>query len=103
MSRRRPGRRRKRQAHGRVDLVLVLPADGDLELVPWRREMQGTAEGDERLRQREREAPPGSLRLDLCLLPKPLRVEHGSDQQREDEHEEAASGGCRRDPHQKRK
>jgi hypothetical protein len=89
--------------HRRVDLVLVLPADGQLKLVPRSRQVHGAAERDERLGERKRDAPPDSLRLDLRLLPQPFGVEERRDEQRDEEDEDAARGRCRRDLHQKRK
>src|SRR5581483_6855198 len=72
--RERAGRRRQREVHPRVDPILVAPADRHLELVPRRRQVQRTAEGDERPRHVDRDLALKACWLDLRLLPQTLRL-----------------------------
>src|SRR5581483_11228963 len=75
--RERAGRRRQREVHPRVDPILVAPADRHLELVPRRRQVQRTAEGDERPRHVDRDLALKACWLDLRLLPQTLRLQDG--------------------------
>ena len=79
--------------HLRVDPVLVLTADRDLQLVPRRRQVKRARERDERLRDAQRDVALESRRLDLRLLAQPLRLEQRREKQREREDDDPFVGG----------
>jgi hypothetical protein len=89
--------------HLLVDLVLAGPPDRDLELVAGGREVQATADPDERPCELERQVALEPGRLDLRLLAQPLGLQEGGQDQPEDEHQDAATGRSGEEAHQKRK
>jgi hypothetical protein len=99
----RARRRGQGQVYTCVDPVLVLPADRGLELVPRSRQVEGTAEPDERARHVEREVALEAGGLDLRLLAQPLGLEKGREQEADEEEHHAPAGGSPEEAHQKRK
>ena len=89
----------KRQVHVGVDLVLVLAADRDLQVVPRRRQVQRAADANQRTRHVEREIAPDARLLDLRLLAKPLGVEQRGEAERGQENDDPAAGCGREESH----
>ena len=79
----------RRQVHLRVDPVLVLAADRDLQLVPRRRQMERARERDERLRDAQRDVALETRRLDLRLLAQPFGLEQRREEEREREDDDS--------------
>jgi hypothetical protein len=92
----RPGGGRQTEVHAAVDHVLVLASDGNLQLVARRRQMQRTADVDERTRQVEGEPALEALWLDLGLLAQTLGVQERGEEETERENDDAARGGVPR-------
>jgi hypothetical protein len=101
--RQRAGRGRQAQVHTCVDPVFSLSPDRLLELVARGRQVQGTAETDERSRDVERQRPLEPLRLDLRLFAEALRFEERREDEPEEEQQDATSCRGAKEGHQKRK
>jgi hypothetical protein len=86
-----------------VDLVLVLTADRDLQLVARRRQMKRAADVEKRACEVERQVALKACGLDLGLLAQPLGLQQGGEHEPQEEDDDAAAGRCETDAHQKRK
>jgi hypothetical protein len=85
--------------HLRVDAILVLAADRNLQLVPRGRQAERAADADERTRDGERDVAPGALLLDLGLLAQTLRVEQGGEGEADEEDDDSPAGRCPEQAH----